>query len=232
MVTIEDELRKVFEAYASGDEPPPDRRASIERRVARHRRRRLIVGAIGLVAIVAGATTAGTLTGRGTPRPAAGSTRPALVITPSLTGPVRCDGSTAEPVVRALFADLSAGRPVQVATYFNTPRNFDIWWDPTLPSGQVITFQAGPGSNTYTLDALQSHLSTLRGRGITITLTKLVPNGYSDHAFTGSPHPGGVFTFDARGRAKPGAPTVAGGGGKGMVDCVTGKLVDLVIDGW
>jgi hypothetical protein len=232
MVTIEDELRKVFEAHTSGDEPPSDRRASIERRVAQHRRRRLMVGMIGLVvAVAAGATTASTLTGRGVARPTAGSTRPVVVITPHLTAPVRCDGSTAEPVVRALFADLSAGRPIRIATYFNAPRNFDIWWDPTLPSGQVITFQAGPGSNTYTLAGLQSHLNALRGRGITITLTHLQPDGYSNNAFTGSQHPGGVFFFDSSGRARAGAPLVAGGG-KGMVDCVTGKLVDFVIDDW
>ena len=127
--------------------------------------------------------------------------------------------------------ELAAHRKISLATYFGAPRDFDIWWDPTLPSGQVITFQAGPGNDTVTLAALQSHLNALHGRGIRISLTKLHPDGYSDHSFTGSPHPGGVFEFDSQGRASAGAP-MAGGGGKGMVDCVTGKLVDVVIDGW
>jgi len=229
--TIEDELRKVFEAYTTDDVTPVDRRASVERRVARHRRRRLTIVVIALVVVVAGATTAGTLSSRRSPRPTVGSTHPALVTTPTIVGPVRCDGSTAEPVLRALFDAVSAGRPVSLAPYFGAPRDFDIWWDPTLPSGQVITFQAGPGNDTVTLAALQSHLNALHGRGIRISLTAVHPDGYSDHSFTGSPHAGGVFEFDSQGRASAGAP-IAGGGGKGMVDCVTGKLVDVVIDGW
>jgi hypothetical protein len=226
MPTIEDEVRKVFEAYASREEPPVDRRALVERRVARHRRQRLTISVIALVVVIAGAATAGAVGGR--KRAADRPTAPTVVTTPTLTGPVRCDGSTAEPVVRDLLAALDAGRRVNIATYFVTPIAFNIWWDPTLKSGEPITFMPGPGSGTVNLDALQAHLEKLRTSHLQITVSSFKAEGFTDHDYDGGPPGGGFFAFTLR----SGAPNGPVGVGEGLVDCTTGKLKAIVIDQW
>jgi hypothetical protein len=157
----------------------------------------------------------------------AGSPTPTARVLPPVAAPVRCSGSAGEPVLRGLFADFDAGRTPAIETYFVDPPNFVRWWDPTLPSGQVITFEAGAGSGTITLDTLQSHLDALHHRGLTGTVSAFTANGYQAASSTEA---GGSFTFTLRARATKGA--LRAGGGAGTVDCVTGRLKSVVIDAW
>jgi hypothetical protein len=142
--------------------------------------------------------------------------------------PVGCSGSSAEPIVHALFDELSAGRTPDIQAYFVDPIDFVRWWDPTLPSGQVITFEAGPGSGTVTLDTLRIHLGALARRGIHATITAFTAIGYDSVSETES---GGVFNFDLH-APTGGTGKFVDGGGEGMIDCQTGKLKTIVIDDW
>lgn len=136
-----------------------------------------------------------------------------------------CTGAKGEIVLRALFDDLSAGRATPVSEFFVEPESFVRWWDPTLPSGGVITFQFGDGIDTVNLNTLQAHLDSLVRSGVQIVVTSFTPGAYAD-----SIH-GGGFTFTARGRPNRQAKPLDGGG-KGGVDCATGTLTSLVIDAW
>lgn len=131
-------------------------------------------------------------------------------------------------MLRGLFADLSAGRTPDIGTYFVDPLDFVRWWDPTLPTGAVITFEAGAGSGTATLDTLQSHLDALHHRGVTGTVSGFTATGYNAPS---SKEAGGGFTFTLRARAT-GTGAQRDGGGKGTIDCVTGRLKTIVIDAW
>lgn len=142
--------------------------------------------------------------------------------------PARCSGTNAEPILHALFDDLSVGRPPEIEAYFVEPLDFVRWWDPTLPSGQVITFEAGPGSGTVTLDTLRSHLGALTRRGLQATVSGFTANGYES---VSKAETGGGFTFDLHGRIG-GKGGFVDGGGEGMIDCMTGKLKTIVIDNW
>jgi hypothetical protein len=142
--------------------------------------------------------------------------------------PVRCSGAGGEPIMHALFDDLSVGRPPDVGAYFVEPIDFVRWWDPTLPSGQVITFEAGPGSGAVTLDTLRGHLAALTRRGLQATISGFTANGYES---VSKAETGGGFTFDLHGRIGGKGAFVDGGGG-GMIDCLTGKLKTIVIDNW
>jgi hypothetical protein len=160
--------------------------------------------------------------------PLNGSSTPTARALPPVVVPVRCSGSGGEAMLRGLFADLDAGRTPDVGTYFVDPLDFVRWWDPTLPSGQVISFEAGDGSETATLDTLQSHLDALHHRGVTGTASTFTPTGYSAVSSTEA---GGGFTFDLRARAT-GRGALRDGGGEGMIDCVSGRLKSVVIDEW
>ena len=157
-----------------------------------------------------------------------GSSTPTVRALPPVVVPVRCSGAGGEAMLRGLFADRDAGRTPDVGTYFVDPLDFVHWWDPTLPSGQVISFEAGDGSGTATLDTLQSHLDALHHRGVTGTVSTFTPTGYDA---VSSNEAGGGFTFALRVRATArSAPR--DGGGEGMIDCVTGRLKSVVIDAW
>ncbi len=157
-----------------------------------------------------------------------GSSTPTVRALPPVAVPVRCSGSGGEAMLRGLFADLSAGRTPDIAAYFVDPLDFVRWWDPTLPSGAVISFEAGDGSGTATLDTLQSHLDALQHRGVTGTVSAFTPTGYDAVSSTET---GGGFTFHLRARAT-GRGALRDGGGEGMIDCVTGRLKSVVIDEW
>ncbi len=178
-----------------------------------------------VVVLVAAISTAGCTADR---IPLAGSATPTVRALPPVAVPVRCSGSGGDTPLRGLFADFSAGRTPAVASYFVDPRDFVRWWDPTLPSGQVITFEAGAGSGTVTLDTLQSHLDALHHRGLTGTVSGFAANGYEAPS---SKEAGGGFTFTLRARAT-GKGALRDGGGEGTIDCVTGRLKTVVIDAW
>jgi len=226
--TIEDELRTVFEEYASR-EPTVERRAAIQHRIERRHRRRLTAGAIAIVAVIAGTAAGVTFGGHGSNGAANRPTSPTVVITPKLTGPVRCDGSTGEPVLRALFATIDAGRHVNLGTYFVAPLAFNLWWDPLVMPGSAITFMPGPGSGTVNLDALQTHLDKLSSSHLQITVSSFTARGFTSQDYDGGPPGGGEFEFTTR-RGVP--PNGSSGVGAGLVDCVTGKLKAIVIDQW
>src|SRR5262249_52363539 len=136
-----------------------------------------------------------------------------------------------ESVLRALFAALDSGQRVDVATFFVTPRSFNLWWDPTLKSGQVITFDPGPYDQPFTLNELTAHLNMLAGRHLHVTVSAFQAGGYTSTNYIGSPGGGGDFTYDLKG-GPSGSATDMRPGGKGLVDCDTGKLKALVVDEW
>lgn len=152
-----------------------------------------------------------------------------MVITPTLIGPARCDGSTGEHVLRALFATIDAGPHVNLATYFVAPLAFNLWWDPTVKPGSAITFMPGPGSGTVNLDALQTHLDQLSTSHPQITVSSFTARGFTSQDYDGGPPGGGQFEFTVD-RGVP--PNASDGVGAGLVDCVTGKLKAIVIDQW
>jgi hypothetical protein len=181
------------------------------------------------VVVVMSGAAVGIAVGAQGPKRVNRPTTPVVVTTPTLVGPVRCDGSTAEPVVRALFATIDAGRHVNLATYFVTPLAFNIWWDPTVKSGGAITFMPGPGSGTVNLDALQAHLDKLSTSHLQLSLSSFTARGFTSQDYDGGPPGGGQFEFTTR-RGVP--PSSSAGVGAGLVDCVTGKLKAIVIDQW
>ncbi len=178
-----------------------------------------------IVALVAAMSTAGCAADR---VPLAGSATPTVRGLPPVAAPVRCSGSGGDTPLRGLFADFSAGLTPAVTSYFVDPRDFVRWWDPTLPSGQVITFEAGAGSGTVTLDTLQSHLDALRRRGVAGTVSVFTATGYEADSPSET---GGSFTFRLRARAT-GKGALRDGGGAGTIDCTSGRLKTIVIDAW
>lgn len=92
------------------------------------------------------------------------------------------------------------------------------WWDGTLRLGQTLTFDNG----------LEQHLGTLQQSGMDVTVT-----GFKDMGLQGrgTRDEGGWFTFGLRGWLL-GSEALSSGqsvGGKGAVDCGTGKLKAVVI---
>lgn len=188
--------------------------------MARQRSARLVLIAFVVVIASAGCTADRI--------PLTGSSTPTARALPPVVVPVRCSGSGGDTPLRGLFADLDAGRTPEVGTYFVDPLDFVRWWDPTLPTGAVISFEAGDGSGAVTLDTLQSHLDALRRRGVAGTVSVFTATGYDAVSSTEA---GGGFTFSLRARATA-RSALRDGGGEGMIDCVTGRLKSVVIDEW
>jgi hypothetical protein len=140
--------------------------------------------------------------------------------------PANCDGSSGQPLLAALFADLGRGEAPPVATFFSAPNNFLRWEDPT--TGTDITAGFGADTSTYTLDALQSHLDALALDGVDGTITHFAIDGNPDG--DASRDGGGLFRFDLRARWH-GNDSEASEGGIGVIDCATGKLKEVVIAG-
>ena len=147
-------------------------------------------------------------------------------VAPSASPALLCNGTGGKALLTGLLADLNAGRTPALATYFSPPIDFVRWWDPTTP--EVITFLPGPGSGTVTLDALQAHLEELAGGGFSVRLVDFADAGYQGSAQNGDA--GGWFEFDLRGHSA--GTATRDGGGKGAVDCASGRLKVLVVDGW
>ena len=141
-------------------------------------------------------------------------------------GPVSCDGTSGQPLLAELFADLARGQPTPVGRFFSAPQNFLRWKDPTTDTDIIAGF--GADTSTYTLDALQSHLDALARDGVAGTVTHFAidgnPRGY------GRDPGGGLFRFDLRARWHVG-DSETDEGGTGMIDCATGKLKEVVIIG-
>jgi hypothetical protein len=141
-------------------------------------------------------------------------------------GPASCDGTSGQPLLAELFADLARGEPTPVGRFFSAPKDFLRWEDPTT----VTDITAGSGADTdkYTLDALQSHLDALALDGVAGTITHFAIDGNSRG--DGRDPGGGLFRFDLRARWHRGDPKTDGGG-IGMIDCATGRLKEVVITG-
>ena len=140
--------------------------------------------------------------------------------------PANCDGSSGQPLLAQLFADLAQGQPAPVGQFFSTPKNFLRWVDPT--TGTDITALPGAGNDTYTLDELQSHLDALAHGGADVTITHFAIDGNPDG--DASQDGGGLFRFDLQARWHGNEPE-ANEGGIGVIDCATGKLKEVVIAG-
>jgi hypothetical protein len=93
----------------------------------------------------------------------------------------------------------------------------------------VITFLPGATDNSVTLDALQAHLDRLAHGGFAVRLVRFTDAGYGGTGATGES--GGWFDFDLRGRVG-GSGAAVDGSGNGAVDCLSGRLKLLVVDGW
>jgi hypothetical protein len=140
--------------------------------------------------------------------------------------PASCDGTSGQPLLAELFADLERGEPTPVGRFFSAPKNFLRWEDPTTGTG--ITAGFGADTSTYTLDALQSHLDALALDGVAGTITHFAIDGNPRGG--GRDPGGGLFRFDLHARWHGGDPE-ADEGGIGMIDCATGKLKEVVITG-
>src|SRR5215467_11967070 len=148
--------------------------------------------------------------------PAPGPSRPAL-----------CNGTAGQALVRGLFADLSGGREPSMSRYFTTPVNFLRWVDPY--SVTDITFTpAAANDGSVDLDVLEKHLDGLARGGFSVKLVTFTDGGFDGG---GTPDAGGWFDFTAFGKGRK-SETPTDGGGKGAVDCATGKLKALVLDSW
>jgi hypothetical protein len=152
--------------------------------------------------------------------------QPTSDATVAAAAPAHCDGTSGQPLLAALFADLARGEPPPVGTFFSAPKDFLRWSDPT--TGTDITALPGADNDTYTLDALQSHLDALALDGVDGTITHFAIDGNPDR--DGSPDGGGLFRFDLRARWHGDAPE-NDEGGTGVIDCGTGKLKEVVIAG-
>jgi hypothetical protein len=138
--------------------------------------------------------------------------------------PVECDAVNALATVQSLFGELTAGRRVDVGTYFATASQFVRWIDPD--AGEII---AGPSvRGPVTLDDLQSHLDHLADR-VSIRLESFQDEGFERDVF--GRDAGEWFVFTVRAQLAPEATAACGYGG-GVVDCGTGKIKDFVIESW
>lgn len=118
-----------------------------------------------------------------------------------------CGARQAALRFRALIRDFNSGSKDVVKEYFATPTKFEFWWDPTLESGSVLQHEQLP-----------HHLRALHSKGIRLQVTR-------------DPQGGRGFTFGVL-RSGNKSRKVAINGGKGLLDCATGKYVRLVIDRW
>ena len=152
---------------------------------------------------------------------------PLPYVTPTaVAGPLTCDGTSGQPLLAELFADLGRGVPTPVERFFSAPRNFLRWEDPTTNTD--ITAGFGAGTSAYTLDALQSHLDALARDGVAGTITHFAIDG--DPRGGGRDPGGGLFRFSLHARWHIG-DSEADEGGVGTIDCATGKLKEVVISG-
>ncbi len=178
-------------------------------RVARTAAAVMVTTVVGTAVALVGCTST-----PASPRPSTPSSTPS-----SMRSPV-CTGRDGEAVLRAFFRDLSNHRNVSelLAAYVAPPENFVRWWDPSTPSGGIVTYVNG----------LPEHLEKLQRDGIDLTVT-----GFQDAGFQGrgTPDEGGWFTFGLYGRFREGQPMGGGEtlGNKGAVDCATGKLKAIVL---
>jgi hypothetical protein len=140
--------------------------------------------------------------------------------------PASCDGTSGQPLLAELFAELARGQFTPVGRFFSAPRSFVRWEDPT--TGGDITALPGARNDTLTLDALQAHLNALALDGVDGTITHFAIDGNPLGA--GRAADGGLFRFDLRARWHRGDPT-ADEGGIGMIDCATGLLKEVAITG-
>lgn len=186
----------------------------------RHARALAVLAALSLAACTGPAHPAAA------PTPPTSATLDLPAPGPTTTARVLCNGSAGETLLRGLLAALGAGRRVDLTAYFSPPESFVRWFDPSDPA--IVTFLPGPGSETFTLDALQARLDKLSRAGLSARLTGFTDGGYQAGAVG---EEGGWFAFDLRGRGGRSGPD-SDGGGKGAVDCASGKLKVLVIDGW
>lgn len=139
------------------------------------------------------------------------------VAAPSSTGPSpECSaGHHGEVLLRRLFASMSSARHVRIKQYFAPPGSFVRWWDPTVPVGTTLGYAE-----------LAKHLEGLQRAGVELKLT-----GFRDVPSGGVNAAGGRW-FDFRVHARRDRDALRRvGSGKGAVDCVTGKLMVVVI-GW
>ena len=161
-------------------------------------------------------------TSRSTPQPApSGDATPAptaeATSSPAPAG--TCTGRAGEEALRGFFRDLSRSRPVQsvLAAYVVPPRDFVRWWDHSLPQARTLTFEVG----------LEQHLGKLQRNGVDLTVTGVKDAGFQGG---GTRDAGGWFTFSLQGRLQRSEPQDEQSfGGKGAVDCDTGKLKAVVI---
>jgi hypothetical protein len=140
--------------------------------------------------------------------------------------PANCDGTSGQPLLVALFADLARGEPTPVAMFFSAPKNFLRWEDPTTDTD--IKALPAVDNDGYTLDALQSHLDELALDGVDATVTHFATDGNPDG--DASHDGGGLFRFGLRARWQ-GDQAEQNEGGTGVIDCATGKLKEVVIVG-
>jgi hypothetical protein len=187
---------------------------------------RWLAGAFMVAACVSAGCTADHVAARPalTSGPQAGHGSAAFLSSSPSPSPT-CTGHEGQPLLRSFFDDLSNGRKDLLATYVVQPQDFTRWSDPT--SGR-IRYMPGPGNETETLDALQTHLDSLQRQGAVLVLTRFDDAGYQGN----DPYAlGGGFTFQMQGRADR-HETMTQGDGKGLIDCATGKLKELVILNW
>ena len=137
-----------------------------------------------------------------------------------------CSGTGGEGVLRALFGDMSGGRPVVVSDYFTTADRFVRWIDPDS-NGALIELP-DPADGHPALYALRDHLNALAAGGFQVTVVRFSDAGY----FAGAVgEEGGQFVAGLSGRGSASEP-VRDGTVTGTVDCATGKLRVVQVDDW
>jgi hypothetical protein len=190
-------------------------RQALRWRRASHRWRSGVAIAAAAVAL-AGCTSSDRV-----PVPAPAAAPPVSAPAPATTAPP-CTGADGQTVVKKLFNDLSHGRKIDLRTYFVAPLDFVRWIDP----GAYVTFlPADDGS--VTLAALQSRLDRLERQHVNIALTEFADGGYAGDALNNDA--GGWFSLRIRLRLSAAAQT-SDGTGKGAIDCMTKKIMVMVLE--
>jgi hypothetical protein len=137
-----------------------------------------------------------------------------------------CTGGDGEAVFRALLNDLNNGRQDIVSDYFTSADRFVRWIDPN--AAQVLTELPDPADGHPSLDTLRDHLNGLAEGGFQVTAVSYTDLGYMHDALG---EEGDMFRFVLRGRGNW-EQSAANGGGIGTLDCATGRLRMIQINGW